>query len=430
MGSYFVETGDLGSQNWKFNSYLESPTWQPYRSGESCVDQLHAGPPYREGGPFRKIKIEYRMPGNGQLGVGSLITNFKRSLWPDFGRVKYTGVCNLNMSWPGSIDMIHLGANLAQNSPLIPSTSSLDGAAWDKTKPKIEQGGLFVALAEIRDVPHMLKKSAEGFHDAWSLLSKKSSWRQAPKIASDHFLNHNFGWVPFLKDVKDTINNVINANDRIGRLTNENGKWIRRRAILVNQRDVVTVNKGAGWSIWPSDDDFLNIASGHYQQPSWEIQEEKWTHAESVGSFRYYLPEFDKGSDNYFGALNTVKRQIDLHGARVNPSNIYKAIPWTWLVDWVSGAGRNIQIAQDQTLDNMAARYLYLTHHQVSTLTLRNVIPFNAASGGTKVFEFTQVTDVKQRREAESPYGFSLPWDGLTPKQLAILAALGISRKS
>jgi len=39
----------------------------------------------------------------------------------------------------------------------------------------------------------------------------------------------------------------------------------------------------------------------------------------------------------------------------------------------------------------------------------------------------TVVTTVKRRKEA-NPFGFGVSWDGLSPSQLAISAALGITR--
>jgi hypothetical protein len=76
----------------------------------------------------------------------------------------------------------------------------------------------------------------------------------------------------------------------------------------------------------------------------------------------------------------------------------------------------------------MAAKYLFLSHHQVKTITMRQFVPFNDESGGPRALEYSQIIEVKQRKEAESPFGFGLSLDNLSPKQLAILGALGISR--
>ena len=442
-GEFFVEQTP-GKGDWKKISTFNSPIDYPYRIGESMRDSTHYGPPYKAGGPFQKIKIEYDVPGDGISARGQYITNFPQSFAGFFGRMRYVGGFGRPNPWGGTLDSMSLMASGLTGSSLVPSTASLDSGVWDRTKPKIEQGGLFVAIAEIRDIPHMLEGSAKFFHSAWKLAIAQESkrigraikdvgWHMSPKGAAQHFLNHNFGWVPFVKDVVALLDNVINAKDKIARLKRENGQWIRRRTILVNNVDDVVLARGTGPIIYPLTtfpfNDMIAIdGTGHYLPLTWENRVRTWTYATSVGSFRYYLPEFDNSLPDQSGLLGDIRRHLAIHGARINPSNLYKAVPWTWLIDWVSDIGKSIQAIQDATLDNMAARYLFLVHHQIKTFTMRQFVPFNAVSGGNRTLEYSQIIDVKQRKEADSPFGFGLSWDNLTPKQLAILGALGITR--
>lgn len=427
-GDWFCE---ISPGNWKkFDSYSGPTGWPLYRL-ESCADSLHGRPPYHEGGPLRIVKIENLGARSGLQGGGSYITNFSYSTPVGFGKLKFQGsVVGAPLVWGGGIDNMSLATPwLNGDTSVIPSTALLDSGVWDRTKPKIEQGGLFVAIAEIRDVPHMLHETAKGFHEAWKAIGGHGIGHfMSPKNAAKHFLNHNFGWVPFLKDVSDLIDNVKNAQDKISRLKRDNGNWVRRRAILVNQTDtVVTKTPGIGVS-YQGTNDVYEIVSGHYRDPYYEFHKTTTTFAQSVGSFRYYLPEFDPNLPDQSGLLGDIKRRMAIHGARINPSNVYKAVPWTWLIDWVSDIGKSIQAVQDQTMDNMAARYLYLIHHQVKTITMKQHIFFNAASGGERTFEYTQLIDCKQRKEADSPFGFGLTWQNLNAKQLALLGALGITR--
>lgn len=118
-------------------------------------------------------------------------------------------------------------------------------------------------------------------------------------------------------------------------------------------------------------------------------------------------------------------RYMTLYGLRVNPSNIYKAIPWSWALDWISNAGDYVDQLTDIWSDSIAAEYFYVMHHLRVTRTLTITLPF--VSGGV-TFVFHRYYDCKQRLEASGPYGFSLSWDNLSPRQLAIAGALGISR--
>jgi len=111
----------------------------------------------------------------------------------------------------------------------------------------------------------------------------------------------------------------------------------------------------------------------------------------------------------------------------LSPSNIYKAVPWTWLIDWFTDFGSVVDRLQDIGLDGIASKYLYLMRHDFREVVLKQTLPFK--NGGAVTLEFNRVTDVKIRRESDSPYGFGLSWGSLSPKQLAILVALGVSRK-
>jgi hypothetical protein len=347
--------------------------------------------------------------------------------------VKYEGGVMAPDPWFASITGSNLSDYLFTNV-LVPDISTLGSKVWDKLKPRIEQAGMFVALAEIRDIPHMLHGTAEFFNHLWLLTGGVARSKvMTPKNVANHFLNHQFGWIPFVNDVTQFLENVVNYSDRIKRLMDENGHWIRRRATMVNQEGMQLIAKGDGCRCYPGNtslfDDYYQIdGTGHYAKPSWEIWEETKTEAHATGSFRYYLPEFDDKTEHMFRQVDQVRRTLDLFGARITPSNIYKAIPWTWLIDWVTGVGRSLQAIQDQTLDHMAAKYMFLSHHKTTTTKFKQVFPFNEQSGGTKTLEFTQFVDVKQRKEASSPMGFDLDWSDLSPRQLAILAALGISR--
>jgi hypothetical protein len=429
-GSWYCE---VSPGNWKkFDEFSNPDGWTLYRE-ESCADSLHGKPPYHEGGPLRIIKIENQSAKTSLQGYGSYITNFKYNTSVGFGKLKYSGaVAGAPLSITGGIDNMSMAIPwLTGDANTIPSTALLDSGVWDRTKPKIEQGGLFVAIAEIRDVPHMLQETARGFHEIWKAMGGRGvRGIMTPKNVAKHFLNHNFGWVPFIKDVGDLIDNVKNAQDKISRLKRDNGNWVRRRAILVNQTDTtVTRSSGINVHFQGSNDLFAIDGTGHYVDPYYEFHRTTHTFANSVGSFRYYLPEFDEGREDQRGLLGDMKRRLAIHGARINPSNVYKAIPWTWLIDWVSDIGKSIQAVQDQTMDNMAARYLYLIHHQIKTIELRQHLPFNSASGGDKVLSYSQIIDCKQRKEADSPFGFGLTWQNLNAKQLALLAAIGITRR-
>jgi hypothetical protein len=407
--------------------------WPPYSMAMACADELHPGPPYRTGGPFRKIKIEHRDFGIKGSGTYRSHSHHYSFSGVGFGELRYTGGYS-NPAFPGDlIDVINLKQALTTEY-LVPAISDLGDKAWNKTKPRIEHATLGVALAELRDLPRMLRTSAKGFASIWNasdlfLGNKKEARKRfarefmAPKKAADHFLNHNFGWVPFVKDLSGFIDLVIDSHDEIARIKRDNGKWVRRRATLVNDYRETKISAGDGIMVEP----YGNLQDGLMSTtPKWEVWERKTTLASAVGSFAYYRPEFDDSlTGDSIPILRDLRRQLAVHGARISPSNIYKATPWTWLIDWVSNAGSWVSQGSDYLTDGMVARYLYLHHFSLRQHVLKQYMPFK---DGVKTLEFTRIIEVKQRKGAETPYGFGLSWDNLSPKQIAILGALGVTR--
>jgi len=404
----------------------------PYFSKiETCEDQLHAGPPYLEGGPFTSIKIESGLP-SGTIGQGKFHSGTRElSIW-GVGRGPYTytgGFCNpIFPPYADGFTMTNQSQVAAQMRGLVPNAADTWGSdAWSKTKPHLEKAGLALAIREARDIPRMLSKSARVFSEGWKLIagSKKQGVKMLPKKVGDHFLNHQFGWVPFVSDVEKMITIASNSREIIAKMTDENNRWIRRRRTLVTNSTSFLARKDLGWFMEPAGDTIGGlIGPGDAFRELWVQQEVVVT---TAGSFRYYRPEFDLGDSSYWDKLNVMKRHLTIHGARINPSFLYNTTPWTWLIDWFSNAGDHVDMITDWGSDGLAAKYLYLMAHTKTTVKFKQFCPWKS---GPARYECSRLIDIKQRVNANTPYGFSLSWGDLTARQLAILGALGLSRRS
>lgn len=434
IGKTFIESSPFSNQ-WVLVGDHSGPHPAPWQMQESCWDEIHPGPPYKSGGPFRKLRVEYLRPWKGTAGEGTYITNSSSHSISGFGfgRMKYVGGFLPPATFRWNAEVLDTSEFHGRHSSFVPDLSTLEGQAWDKTKPPLERGGLAVALAEAKDGKRMAKTSL-GLIREFASLYKSFGGNGAQKIlsprkAADHFLNHNFGWVPFIKDLEGVIDNLADRHARLERLRFENGKWIRRRAILVNQtgEELVPSWSGAGINgYWPAN--VYPLTDCYTGSAAWRFSRKYTTYASSVGAFRYYLPYFDSQSPDYNGIWNGIQRDLKLHGALLNPVHVYKATPWTWMIDWFTDTGRTISALNDQYLDNIAASYFFLSHRDLQEIRCEQYLPFNSASGGVKTIVWTRVIDVKQRKRADSPFGFGPSWESLTPKQLAILGALGLTR--
>lgn len=411
----------------------------PFIKAEATLDELHPGPPYLTGGEFQSIKLACDDPTSG-VGEGSYDSGSLTVTLSGFGNgpIRYRGYFT-NPDWTGLglPDFNNLPLNLQPYSPLVSNIETLCSKAWDKTKPRIERAGLGIAIKEATDIPRMLRTSSKLFNNIWkatlrtTLANTPAASRygrllamreMAPKKAADHFINHNFGWVPFVSDTVAFCATVIDRQEIISRISDENGKWTRRRATLVDDYTVTKINSGSGTRVEPYGLYIDYLCNG---TPTWELWKEEITIASSVGSFTYFRPEFDRANPEFNSLMNRVRRDLAIHGVRVSPSNIYKSIPWTWAIDWFTNTGKWVNRLNDQFIDQVVARYLFVHHRKYQRYTLKQYMPFKS---GARTFEFSRVIEVKQRKSADTPYGFGLSWDDLSPKQLAILAALGVLR--
>lgn len=149
----------------------------------------------------------------------------------------------------------------------------------------------------------------------------------------------------------------------------------------------------------------------------------------AVGSFKYFRPEFDIAllNDDSFQMWASVQRLLTLYGANITPTLLYKITPWTWLIDWFTNLGDHIQRLDDFVQDGITSRYLYVMDTEEQWQTKTCVLNF--FSGSVSV-NFQRRLVTKQRRAADSPYGFNAPWNNLSLRQFAILGAIGISQSN
>jgi len=408
-----------------------SGTGVPSREIWRTWDSLNPGPPYRSGGPFYTLRIGLRQE---KKSIGSLST--KGANIPGFpvgDYLRYDGVF-ANPIFSGDNLTSAAYANAGFSAPfdrtnLPPDAVAYGSEAFQRMRPQIAKAGLGQALAELRDLPSMLKGTSRFFHEMWRDLGGTGRFSQMrPKALADNFLNTQFGWVPFLADIRKFDDVLRNSQKYIDQVSKDNGLWVKRtRTIKTEETDTrVSLNTNSAGQE-PSLSDMCTpltvngqFCSGQYH----EVRRRDRTTVWAVGRFKYYRAEFDRDLPWFDSAWARAQRQILIHGASVNPSLIYKITPWTWLIDWFTGIGGMVDAANAMALDGVVCKYLYIMQH-----TVREVYQLSHLNlyTGARIVEWRRFLDSKQRVSAEGPYGFALP-SSLSSKQLAILAALGLSR--
>jgi len=423
---------EFPSGKWIRDIPITAGSW-PYTSSEAVWDQVHEGPPYKSGGPFVSVKA------SNDCSTVRGVSNHTSFSNPHFtgGKMKYWkysgGFVRPLLSWESSQNALY-GA-LSVPDPylgnLVFDLDDVGPTAFDRCRPRIEEAGAAVFIAELRDLSGMLSTSAAFFKGKWLGMGGRplsQTMADTPKEISDHFLNHNFGWVPFIADLLKFYQTWENLYAILKQKSKDNGKWINRvRTIDRSNSETVTRTANMTGIAWRPEFDrmSLDIDAGTYSRYKLEQVTSIDTRTWAKGQFKYYRPEFDLEELDYPSEYRSAMRLLGIFGARINPANLWRITPWTWLVDWFLGFGTYMDRIQAMALDGVAAKYLYVMKESVTTV--RHTVSINW-NGGQQHLVWLNKFHTKQREVAASPFSYTLPLGGLTTKQYAILAALGMGR--
>lgn len=435
----FVEGGrriDSGSSLGKVFKYNSSgtltSTLNVHRTGalpsaihmERCWDRTNPGPPYRAGGVFTLVKT--KIPHSRVYGPIRISSKGNPAMSGQ-AHEYYDGYVTDGGSWTG--DSLN-----EYTVSTVPTLNGYDTIAWDLLKPTVPKLNLAQTLYELKDLPRMLETTANGFHNLWrSFGGGYSTTMMRPNNVADQFLNGQFGWVPFLDDMGKLIDLWRNLDKYIAQTVRDNGTWIKRRRVLDSTENIQQLHWGPGTATEPQSTDsrFSKILrttgtiAGLGYSGFHTISLVERTKVWAVGSFKYFRPEFDDSLSSFGDNMTHVQRLLTLHGLRINPSTLYKVTPWTWAVDWFTHFGDFIKHHDEFMVDGIVSRYLYVMKTTERHVTKTSVMD---AWSGSRTFTWQRSLVKKQRKVADSPYGFDRPWRGLTAKQLAILGAIGISQ--
>lgn len=315
--------------------------------------------------------------------------------------------------------------------PLYPSRQSTDGISGNDSPPIVGEDVLFSKGATLvsKALPTAPSASvgimlAELVKDGLprATISTLKSLRNSPRGAADDFLNFQFGWKPLIGDIRDLIAVLRNHNKIIAQYARDSGRPVRRRRSLPSVRTT---------EILPGNIPFLSNDAdlgGMFGRGAVEItdQVETWF----SGEFVYELPI----RDSVMNDLLYYERLADkLLGLSLTPELLWELTPWSWLVDWVTNVGDVMSNVTAFVQHGMVMPYGYVQHRVTREYKFVAAdIVFGSSNYSREGSWPTPITRsrryVHMYRRKANPYGFGMTWDGLSKTQLAILAALGLSR--
>lgn len=313
-----------------------------------------------------------------------------------------------------------------------PVSASAGKAIWPtslhSSKEELEEKGA-TAVAQCKPTnasSDLLLAISELFKDGLPLASSSRNWQsrtQSARSAGSEYLNQQFGWKPLVNDVHTFVSTVRKAENIISQYERDAGKLVRRRRNLPSERS--TTETILSTAKYPSG--ALAALSGNIYGTNvpgtWIRKAETLRETWFSGAFSYGVP---LGQTNREGSLTLAEKADKLFGVSLTPDVLWELAPWSWVIDWFSNTGDVLSNVSDVASQGLVMQYGYMMEHTVHKWTYS--IHGARISGKPCDAPFSSlVTETKQRVKA-NPFGFGVSWDGLSPFQLSIAAALGISR--
>ncbi len=342
------------------------------------------------GQPFQVATVKGVFP---KMHVGSI---YAPSL-PN--RDTYTGYVTPDMILDGFLDNSAIAGLFDYMKPFGPG-------AYKRMRPDAPSMQGAVAIYELKDLPGMLEQRFLNHGIAG---------------IGNYYLALKFGWEALLSDVRNFVLTQMSAQKRLAQLIRDNGRPVRRRIKLEDRRRPIIENV-YGYPILG----FQPTLPSQYIASQSVILQNRYQFWETwaSGQFRYWLPPGPR--DIAWKA----RMMANIFGINPSPAAVYKAIPWTWLVDWFTTLGDVIDNLTDSVAERGAYDYFYLMCTSGIFTSLGCTFTFHDAnSGQPKVVSGTSTceTSVKGRIKGD-PFSLSTSPNTLTGTQLAILGALGLSR--
>jgi hypothetical protein len=232
----------------------------------------------------------------------------------------------------------------------------------------------------------------------------------AARNAGSEYLNVEFGWLPLVREITSFASAVKESGSILDNYRRDSGKKIRRRYYFPDKK---IENRMYTGGFFPATN--LNVFGNgtmheHYLEETW-----------FSGAFRYHIP-VTPGALGKFQQWSIAADR--LLGLRLTPETLWNIAPWSWAVDWFSNVGDVMTNISQLGNDGLVLQYGYVMHHSLVQHTTRAAFVKNSQTRWCNRF---QSNEWKMRLPA-TPYGFGINLQALTSKQVAVIAALGLSR--
>ncbi len=348
-------------------------------------------------------------------------------------------------TWPSPL--IAEGRNAPAAQQVVPNglKQTLGAGLIAGTNPWKSKADLAVTIGELMtgNLPRILSRIGE------SLIKLKIDWKlQTGKELGKHtnpgneWLSLWFGWAPLVRDITAAIEVLYKLHVLLYD-GSESEKRRFQKGSLVDVSRIKTESFSGSERILkfatPMSDTlsspwFKDLSqSGVIAAVNGPTTAEGGKYSKTVhiqADFRF-TARFHRGALPNAAERGYLEKALELLGLDITPATVYQLAPWTWLLDWFSSLGSAVQNLSILDWSNVLLDYAYLTLKVETSTSTAVTLPATWAGGrysSASPYISQHTVTTEKIREQASPLGFSVSWNGLTPFQLSILAALGMTR--
>lgn len=304
---------------------------------------------------------------------------------------------------------------------------TLGARAISASAPTAPSAGLATAMGELVN-DGLPRLPGLQFLDNLGKNPVAKSKKTYRSVGAGEFLNLTFGIAPLVADIQKMIRSLQSATKQARQLKRDSGKQVRRTFRFPEERTIVhgTVVPYVG-----SGTVLYNVTNGltrpvnpsQYDSQEVSLSTLQTRNVYFKGAFTYYFAD-DK---SVWGRIEGYEQILNkLLGTRLNAEVAWNLLPWSWLADWFADLGTIFSNASRLSEDGLVLRYGYLMSHTVTEEhhTALNIEFNNGAHG-----PFTTILRRESKERVKAlPFGFGISVEEFTPRQWAILTALGVTK--
>jgi hypothetical protein len=378
---------------------LLEPFTQVLHAGQITDSDSHQWPPPKGaignfGGPFRTRKVHY------DIGTVGVKLERDRTGQPLF----YNG--------PVSVPLVEAPNFFKLELPEPSGDLDAKGAiAISNCAPNNPHANVSTGLAEL-------------FKEGLPSLPGIQFWEKKTaflKGLGSEYLNYEFGWKPLTEEVTEVSSAISQSAQLLEQYELDEGKAVRRRFNFpIENLSAIHQEFGNQRAYYGHGSQFDSERVEGTVSKDTTVSRRRWF----SGSFTYATPNSSTSWSKVTGAGSQAE---NLLGTSLTPDTLWELTPWSWAIDWFSNTGSVINNVTLFDQLGLVMRYGYMMEETITTyaftMDVAGLVGQERLSMPASV-----ITDITKIRVPANPFGFGISWEGLSPTQLAITAALGITR--